>query len=491
MLLSHLFIEGVGPFKSLHLDLRGPDGRASCGPHILAGVNGSGKSTVLKSIAWCLANADDGFPFEEWIQLLKSYPQSRAMIVFDRYEYVWASTSDHREGWETRLGAWVGDRLVSVGLDPDKYPLSHSSELRAPEDDESYKGILAFGARRTKPKNATPTFGTARFGGGGDRGRFGGGALYNAAAYSSARVIKFVETLDMAFPRDKVLGKRFAFESTVQNEAIQSWLLALYSKRAIAKERHESSTRYTASFDALETGLRRICGEDVSIVVDIEPMFQPSLRIGNQTLNFSQIPDGVKSTIGWLGDFMMRSESRKWNPAVADLRPGLLLFDEIEAFLHPLWQRRVLPALREALPGTQSIVTSHSPFVISSCPQSTVHVLKVNGDGSAFAEPPAPAPIGESVTSTLKEIFGVDSRFDVQTERELSEWDGLNRARLDHKLRPSERARFQELSRVLAARSEQLKILVDPTLKLPKSTVNELTGSGNRAKRRRQVATTG
>jgi predicted ATP-binding protein involved in virulence len=67
MLLSHLFLEGIGPFKTLHLDLRGNDAHASPGPHILAGVNGSGKSTVLKSIAWCLATADDGFPFDEWV----------------------------------------------------------------------------------------------------------------------------------------------------------------------------------------------------------------------------------------------------------------------------------------------------------------------------------------------------------------------------------------------------------------------------------------
>ena len=427
MLLSHLFLEGVGPFKTLHLDLRGNDAHASAGPHILAGVNGSGKSTVLKSIAWCLATNDDGFPFDEWVHLLKSYPRSCAMVVFESYEFVWASTSDHSDGWETRLGYWVAERLAAVGL-------------------------------------------------------------YTAAAYSSARAMKFVENLDMALPQDKTREKRFAFESTVQNEAIQSWLLALYSKRAIAKERHESSSRYTASFDALETGLKRICGEDVSIVVDIEPRFQPSLRIGDQVLNFSQIPDGVKTTLGWLADFMMRSDSRTWNASVADLKPGLLLFDEIEAFLHPLWQRRVLPALREALPNTQSIVTSHSPFVISSCASAVVHVLKVRSDGSAYVDAPAPAPIGESITSTLKEIFGVESRFDVQTEKELDEWNYLNRNRLEQKLDSKERARFQQLSKTLSERSEQLRALVDPVLKLPKSAVDELTGDGGDRPRRRRVA---
>jgi hypothetical protein len=235
MLLSHLFLEGIGPFKTLHLDLRGNDAHASPGPHILAGVNGSGKSTVLKSIAWCLATADDGFPFDEWVHFLKSYPQSRAMVVFDKYEFVSASASDHAEGWEMRLGYWVGEKLISVGLDPDEYPLKRSFDLRVAEEEDA--GLIAFRLARAKPRRAIPIFGNARYGG---KNASTPGALYSAAAYSSARAIKFVENLDMALPQDKARGKRFAFESTVQNEAIQSWLLALYSKRAIAKERRES-----------------------------------------------------------------------------------------------------------------------------------------------------------------------------------------------------------------------------------------------------------
>jgi hypothetical protein len=279
----------------------------------------------------------------------------------------------------------------------------------------------------------------------------------------------------MAVAREKVHPKRFGFDLTVQNEAIQSWLLGLYSKRAIANERHQPSSRYTASFEALERGLRCVCGDEVSVVVDIEPNFQPRLRIGSQTLNFSQIPDGVKVTLGWLADFLMRADGCGWAPEVANLKPGLLLFDEIEGFLHPLWQRRLLPAIREALPTTQSIVTSHSPFVISSCPGSTIHVLKLNSDGTAYAEPPIPAPIGESITSTLKDIFGVESRFDVDTEKQLAEWNELKKISVQQKLSATEEARFRRLSEVLASRSEELRSLVTTVPELPQATVDSLT----------------
>jgi hypothetical protein len=73
MPISHFFAEGIGPFKSIHLDLRGPDGHPSVGPHILAGVNGSRKSTILKAIAWCLAESEHGFAEES--------PNPRVLLI--------------------------------------------------------------------------------------------------------------------------------------------------------------------------------------------------------------------------------------------------------------------------------------------------------------------------------------------------------------------------------------------------------------------------
>ena len=194
-------------------------------------------------------------------------------------------------------------------------------------------------------------------------------------------------------------------------------------------------------------------------------------------MNFSQISDGLKATLGWMADFMMREDA-----------PGLLLFDGIEGFLHPLWQRRILPAVRETLPETQSIVTSHSPFVISSCADAVIHVLKVNKDGSAYAEAPVRAPIGESITSTLKDIFGVDSRFDVETEKQLNEWNELNKIRVEGKLEPADEARFKELTRVLSSRSEELRSIVNQPSPLPKATVDSLTQTPA-GRVRRRVAT--
>jgi hypothetical protein len=396
MPISHFFAEGIGPFKKVHLDLRGADGHPSLGPHILAGFNGSGKSTILKAIAWCLAGKSEGF----------ANTNPRVLLIFgfagvSRFAVV---RSKHFDGGLE----WARKTMADAGLNPSDFPF-----------------------------------------------RGADGLDFSAAAYSST-----------------------GLAASAKDDAIEVLLLSLYIKRAIAKERGEPTSRYTAVFDSLERGLGWVCGEDVSIVVDIEPSFQPKLRIGEKVLNFSQISDGLRATLGWMADSMMREEA-----------PGLLLFDGIEGFLHPLWQRRLLPALRDALPETQSIVTSHSPFVISSCADAVVHVLKVNKDGSAYAEPPVKAPIGESITSTLKDIFGVDSRFDLETEKQLNEWNELNKARAGGKLEPADEARFKELTRVLSSRSEELRSIVNQPPPLPKAAVDSLTQTPNAGRVRRRVAT--
>lgn len=45
---------------------------------------------------------------------------------------------------------------------------------------------------------------------------------------------------------------------------------------------------------------------------------------------------------------------------------GLLLADEVENHMHPLWQKKILGIIRNLFPNIQIILTTHSPFVVSS-----------------------------------------------------------------------------------------------------------------------------
>lgn len=55
--------------------------------------------------------------------------------------------------------------------------------------------------------------------------------------------------------------------------------------------------------------------------------------------------------------------------------PGIMLIDEVEPHLHPLWQARILGNLRSIFPNIQFAVTTHAPAVISSVRPQQVRII--------------------------------------------------------------------------------------------------------------------
>ena len=114
-------------------------------------------------------------------------------------------------------------------------------------------------------------------------------------------------------------------------------------------------------------------------------------------------------------------------------------------------------------------------------------MLELDEAGRAQARKPVGAPIGESVTTTLKEIFGVDSRFDVLTERQLNEWNELKRAEAGGSLSSRDRTRQRELTIALSERSEELRSIVASPATLPKAVLNSLLQSEKKPRQRKRA----
>lgn len=66
------------------------------------------------------------------------------------------------------------------------------------------------------------------------------------------------------------------------------------------------------------------------------------------------------------------------DPTKVDV-PGVVLIDEVDAHLHPTWQRRVGLWFREHFPKLQFIVTTHSPLVCQAAEVGTVWRLPKPG----------------------------------------------------------------------------------------------------------------
>ena len=82
-------------------------------------------------------------------------------------------------------------------------------------------------------------------------------------------------------------------------------------------------------------------------------------------LNVSQLSDGEKCTMALFGDLARRLTIANPNLDTPLLGEGVVLIDEIELHMHPFWQRNVVGKLRETFPNIQFIITTHSPIVLS------------------------------------------------------------------------------------------------------------------------------
>ncbi|MEO1075191.1 MAG: AAA family ATPase, partial [Bacteroidota bacterium] len=85
-------------------------------------------------------------------------------------------------------------------------------------------------------------------------------------------------------------------------------------------------------------------------------------------LPFDLLSDGQRSMLALAGDLAMRMT--RLNPSLREdsvqQTPGVVLIDELDLHLHPLWQRQIVGDLRRTFPAVQFIATTHSPFIIQS-----------------------------------------------------------------------------------------------------------------------------
>lgn len=145
--------------------------------------------------------------------------------------------------------------------------------------------------------------------------------------------------------------------------------------------------------------------------------FARRLALGNDHLDFANNPfvtHDVLSFLHTLGrplDGMSSGIATKYAPAV-------MLVDEIDLHLHPAWQQRVLGDLMRAFPGTQFVVTTHSPQVLTTVPSESIRILSDDGAHAA----PAGTEGAES-SRLLKQVFGVDPRPpETEATRELTRY---------------------------------------------------------------------
>ncbi|CAA9214463.1 MAG: hypothetical protein AVDCRST_MAG56-120 [uncultured Cytophagales bacterium] len=142
---------------------------------------------------------------------------------------------------------------------------------------------------------------------------------------------------------------------------------------------------------------------------------EPIIKQNGQEITLDKLSSGnlylIQRMVSLLGK--MYSVHLLKNTPVEEIcnTPGLLLIDEAENHLHPKWQKTFIKNVLEIFPNLQIILTTHSPFIVSSVENARVYVCESKGDHCVVKDETAEysnKPIEEILLSPL---FGVTYPF--------------------------------------------------------------------------------
>lgn len=175
------------------------------------------------------------------------------------------------------------------------------------------------------------------------------------------------------------------------------------------------------------------------------PIVESNLEIqkGDERLNIEQLSDGERSLLLIVADIARRlaiaNPSFNTHEQVLTDGQGIVLIDEVDAHLHPQWQREIIPALKNTFGSCQFIATTHSPNVLSNLRRDSIFILE---DGKIAEN--NPHSYGRDTNSILYEFMGVRKRPDWMQKK------------LDHCFHLIDEENLEEAKRVISNLQEYL-----------------------------------
>ncbi|WP_147277031.1 AAA family ATPase [Runella aurantiaca] len=174
-------------------------------------------------------------------------------------------------------------------------------------------------------------------------------------------------------------------------------------------------------FERFESILKDIYDDETLTLEFDRPNFNYLIKIKErEPFSLNQLSDGYGAILSIITELTMRMDSKYAEYKFAFDKPydlqGIVLIDEIETHLHIDLQKKILPFLTSFFPKIQFIVTTHSPFVLSSVDNAVIYDLEkqqVVEDLSDY-----------SYQELVETYFGTDQYSDV-VKQKLNEYELL------------------------------------------------------------------
>lgn len=128
-------------------------------------------------------------------------------------------------------------------------------------------------------------------------------------------------------------------------------------------------------FNNFENTLKILFNEPSLVLKYYSEKLNFKIEYQDKSFGLNELSDGYSSLLAILTELILRMEAH--NVKAYDMQ-GIVLIDEIETHLHVDLQKKILPFLVDFFPKIQFIITTHSPFVLSSLSNAVICDLEKN-----------------------------------------------------------------------------------------------------------------
>ncbi len=153
--------------------------------------------------------------------------------------------------------------------------------------------------------------------------------------------------------------------------------------------------------------------------------FFPKFDTKDGPLPLNTLSQGTQSVVQWIAHFLMGFAQYYGFPEDLKDQSGLLIVDEIDAHLHPSWQRRIIPALSNNFPNVQLFCSTHSPLALAGLTKGQVQQLNRDERGLIDVSTNDQNIVGWTADEILRGVLGVTDPVDIETLNRLQKINQL------------------------------------------------------------------
>lgn len=340
---------------------------------VLIGVNGKGKTTLLDALSSMLGTYFQGAKIPVGRIAMRKTDARRILTekggqIFEEPESeVYIEACAEYEGGEINWLRKLGDR---AGKAREMTDVGNSHRARHKNREDFTKPLFLY---------------------------YGTGRLWNAH-----------RKIETEKPGSQLDAYRFCLDPKSDQKAFEKWFKKLYLSKL-------QKGREIPALDSVRNAVKQCVPGCRDFFHDVE-LDEIIIDLSEEGLMpFNLLSDGYRNMVALVADIAHRAS--RLNPhlegSAAKETDGVVLIDELDLHLHPIWQRQVVGDLKAAFPNIQFIATTHSPFILQSLEHG--EVLDLSADPNPDRPLPewmaSPSPADEysnrSIEDITEEIMGV------------------------------------------------------------------------------------